>query len=67
MLELKKLRKKSPNHVVYITTSEFNEFSSTIFGQRLKQAKLVRNKDPYTASKLANKNEQKLKTYKRLI
>lgn len=67
MLELKKLRKKNPNHVVYINTSEFNEFSSTIFGQRLKQAKLVRNKDPYTASKLANKHEQKLKTYKRLI
>ena len=56
---------KIRNDSKYITTPEFNKFTSEIFHAKLKQAKLATNTSLNTVLDLANKN--KLKIEKLLI
>ena len=60
-----KVEKKIRNDSKYITTPEFNKFTSEIFHAKLKQAKLATNTSLNTVLDLANKN--KLKIEKLLI
>ena len=48
------------NHNKYITVNVFNKFSSTVFDERLKQAKLTTNDDLNTIEQRAIKNEEKI-------
>ena len=49
-----------PDYSKYITTNEFNKFSSEIFDERLKKAKLASANNLNTVKQHATKNEEKI-------
>ena len=57
--KLEETKRKIPNHDKYITTNDFNKFSGTIFGERLK-TELTTNKALNTVEQCPRKNEKKL-------
>ena len=58
---------KISNYAKYITTPEFNKFTSSMFDQKIKQANLATNSDVNAVEKLSNKNKEKIKNCTHLI
>ena len=58
-LKIKDIEDRIPFHSVYFTGNDFNKSSSTIFDERLKRAKLDKNKDLGTVEQSVNKNKEK--------
>ena len=58
-LKIKDIEDRIPFHSVYFTANDFNKSSSTIFDERLKRAKLDKNKDLGTVEQSVNKNKEK--------
>ena len=57
MQKIKILTMKIPDHSVYITTSNFNNFFSTLSGFKQKEAKVSTNKDLNAVEQHANHNK----------